>query len=488
MTTTTMPAALQEGIWARLGWQPHSLQREVLESQARYQVVSAGRRAGKTQMGAYRVLPEWFRALRDRDILKARGHRREFWIVGPEYSDAEKEFRVTWDALKRLGVAFETGSANTPQSGTMRIVSLDGRFVVEAKSAKYPETLVGEGLSGVVLAEAAKLKRSVWDRFVRPTLADFGGWAVFTSTPEGRNWFYDLWAAGQDPTRPEWASWRAPAWVNPHVYRSPTDPTALATLAELRDAGQLPYPRHLTDKVNPEVLEMFLSMSAEAFDQEIAAQFNTYVGRVFKGFNEEVHVTNQDFIPGWYTYAAADFGFTNPFVWLVLQVDPHRERVHIVREYYETGRTTEEAAVEIEARGLTPPGLLGFFPDPAEPDRAAELVQRLRLRRFSPGSLTIADRIEWIRRKLGAQFPLEHARTSPGLTINRRCLNTIREFNAYRYPDTATSAADRGRAPSENPKKVDDHTIEALGRFFSGFYGRPNTRGGGRQSHVHMRR
>lgn len=467
------PPALQEGIWATLGWKPHSLQREVLESNARYQVVSAGRRAGKTQMGAYRLLPEWFRALRDQAALQAKGHRREFWIVGPEYSDAEKEFRVTWDALKRLGVQLDPGSRNNPGSGDMRISALDGRFVVEAKSAKYPESLVGEGLAGVILAEAAKLNRSVWDRFIRPTLADFQGWAVFTSTPEGRNWFYDLWTAGQDPSRPDWASWRAPAWINPYVYRQPTDPQALQALGELRDAGSLPYPRQLTDRVDPEVLDLLLGMSPEAFDQEIAAQFNTYVGRVFKTFNEEVHVTDEGYQQGWYTYACADFGFTNPFVWLVLQVDPHRERVHVVREYYETGRTTEEAADEIRTRGLVPSDLLGFFPDPAEPDRAAELRQRLRLKSFSPRALTIADRVEWIRRKLGAQFPLETAGVAPGLTINRNCRNTIREFNAYRYPDSAASAADRGHSPSENPKKVDDHTIEALGRFFSGFYGSP---------------
>lgn len=483
------PTALQERIWDRLGWTPHPLQREVLESAARYQVVSAGRRAGKTQMGAYRLLPEWFRALRDQEALAARGHRREFWIVGPEYSDAEKEFRVTWDAFRALGVQLDsTGTRNNPASGDMRISALDGRFIVEAKSAKYPESLVGEGLSGVILAEAAKLNRSVWDRFIRPTLADFTGWAVFTSTPEGRNWFYDLWSAGQDPSRPEWASWRAPAWVNPYVYRHPTDERALATLAEMRDAAQFPYPRHLTERIDPEVLEMFLSMSPEAFDQEIAAQFNTYVGRVFKTFNEEVHVTDQNYMPGWYTYACADFGFTNPFVWLVLQVDPHRERVHVVREFYETGLTTEEAAEQIRARGLVPPDLLGFFPDPAEPDRTRELQQRLRVRAASPRALTIADRVEWIRRKLGAQFPLERAGTAPGLTINRSCRNTIREFNAYRYPDTPTSAADRGRAPSENPKKVDDHTIEALGRFFSGFYGSPRAGRGVRQGQIHVRK
>ena len=77
----------------------------------------------------------------------------------------------------------------------------------------------------------------------------------------------------------------------------------------------------------------------------------------------------------------------------------------MVREYYETGRTTEEEAADILARGLRPADLLGFFPDPAEPDRTRELQTRLRVKAASPRALTIADRVEWIRRKLAAQFP-----------------------------------------------------------------------------------
>jgi hypothetical protein len=67
----------------------------------------------------------------------------------------------------------EKGSYNNPDAGDMSIVLWDGTFVCTAKSARYPDRLVGEGLSGVVLCEAAKLKRSIWPEYIRPALSDF---------------------------------------------------------------------------------------------------------------------------------------------------------------------------------------------------------------------------------------------------------------------------------------------------------------------------
>lgn len=491
LRTSPPPTGLILSNWRHAEWVPHSLQREILLSPVRNKVVSAGRRFGKSQTGGMALVPEPQRAYKQLDYLRRKGLRREYWIVGPEYSDAEKEFRVVWGALERLGYTFDRpGSYNNPQSGEMRISLWGEKFIIHAKSAKYPSTLVGEGLSGVVFSEAAKLKLSVWNKFIRPTLADFGGWAFFGSTPEGKNWFYDLWMIGQDTNRPDWRSWRAPSWSNPHVYPESVDAQLLARLSEARRKGRL---HALLDRIradgdhgpvaphgiDPEIWSMFLDMSQEMFNQEVAADFTEYVGRVFKDFDEQTHVTDQGYRPDWTTYACADYGFTNPFVWLVVQVDPFGERIHVVDEYYERNRTTEEAASDIMSRGLAPRTIRAFYPDPAEPDRTRTLSRLLQLRSASPGSLTIQDRVEWIRRKLRMSIAgLEtNAEPKPMLTINRRCVNTIREFNDYRYPETHEQASERGRAAPENPMKKDDHTPEALGRFFSGLFGSPYSQG-----------
>lgn len=492
LTTPAPSRKLLKPIWERTLWTPHEAQQRILTNRVRNQVVSFGRRAGKSQTGGMKLVPEFFRAHLERSILQDRGLRREYWIVGPTYSDAEKEFRVMWSALERLQVPIDhPGSYNNPESGQMRLSALNGKFIVHAKSAQYPGTLVGEGLSGVVFSEAAKLKPSVWIKYIRPTLADFGGWTYFGSTPEGRNWFYELWEQGQDPSREDWASWRAPSWINPYVYPDGVDEKLLRAAVEARRRGQLAQfisevelyenDRDLPPSpvgIDPEVWSLFLDQSTEMFNQEIWALFNEFSGRVFKDFDEELHVADFAFDPSWETYACSDYGFTNPFVWLLVQIDPHHEQVRVIDEYYETNRTTSEAAQEIAQRGLAPRTIRQFFPDPAEPDRTREIQQLLHLPAGRGTGIALEDRLEWIRRLLkGPRTARRGTYGEPGLTIHRRCHQTIREFGAYRYKETSEQAAEKNRAAPELPLKKDDHTPEALGRLLSGMFGKPSRLG-----------
>jgi hypothetical protein len=500
-------AKLRPEIWRELRWMPHAVQQDILTSTSRNKVFAGGRRVGKSQTGGQKLVPYAFSALAERDWLEDNQKRREYWIVGPEYSDAEKEFRVVWNSLRRLGVDFDApGSYNNVLTGEMHISLWGGIFQVHAKSAKYPNTLVGEGVSGIVVSEAAKLKPTVWPKMLRPTLADFVGWAYFGSTPEGRNWFYRLWEAGQDPLKADWASWRAASWTNRHLFPMGATDEGVKALRKLMKSAHIPlkYPlgayfdhtAALTPKmyeevvdrtwatvgavmgIDSEVVSMMLDLSEELFNQEIAALFNEFVGRVFKEFDEEIHVGDFGYEPGWKTYAALDYGFTNPFVWLLVQIDPHGERIRIIDEYFEVGRTTREATEEIQARGLAPGSLLAFAPDPAEPDRSKEISGLLKIKQLGGTGGPIADRLEWIRRKLKpdakvAHLGVEHDEWVPQLQIARRCKQTIREWNAYRYPSTYEEALAKDREAPEVPMKKDDHTPEALGRLLISLYGSP---------------
>jgi hypothetical protein len=215
-----MPLAIsKEKTWEKLRYKPHAAQTPIHRSQARFRVNAAGRRTGKSTAGGHELVPEAILTRTMQARLEDLGRRREFWIVGPEYSDSEKEFRVFWDDCKRLGIPFDKpGSYYNPLAGDLQVSLCKGRFLVIGKSAKYPATLVGEGLSGVIMAEAAKVKSQVWTKFVRPTLADYKGWALFNSTPEGRNWFYHLWQQGRNPDFTGWESWRHPSWMNDILF------------------------------------------------------------------------------------------------------------------------------------------------------------------------------------------------------------------------------------------------------------------------------
>lgn len=438
-------------VFERVGYVPHAPQRRLHKAmrEHRFCVVCAGRRTGKSTAGGHCLVCHAYEAYFKRDQLDQHGKRMEYWIVGPEYSDSEKEFRVLWNDVKKLGMPIDQpGSYNNPLSGDMHLSLWDGKFQVHAKSAKYPDNLVGEGLHGVIMAEAAKLKPSIWPKYIRPMLADYRGWALFSSTPEGKNWFYDLWmngAAEAGGLKGEWWSMRMPSWTNDVLF---------------------PLGRE-----DPEILSMEADLTAEAFNQEVGAEFTDFVGRVFKDFDEETHVKKLFYNPSFETYACVDYGWTNPFVWLLVQVD-HWGNVYVLGEVYGSHKRVDEVHEEIREKGLAPKTLRIFYPDPAEPGDTRILEDNLGIMANSNTGGELKDRLRLIRKHLEIpmdlrHLPHDHPERLPKLFIDPSCVNTIREMNDYRYPESKEEAA---RNEAEKPLDKDNHAPEALGRFFKGYF------------------
>lgn len=463
-----------------VNWQPHKGQLVVAEDNSRHKVVAAGRRWGKSYMGGVdKLLPEVFVTKPIASTLLSEGKKRIFWIVGPNFSDSEKEFRVIWNYLKKLEIPMVKPSYNSPETGDMVITLWDGAMQIVAKSAQNPERLVGEGLSGVILSEAAKLKSSIWPKYIRPTLADFGGWSFHSSTPEGKNWFYDLWRNGQDPSNSQWASWRMPAWVNNYVYKTPTKESDVMKLLQLQ-RGTSESVFDLARKhglvVDTEILDSINELTPEAFLQEIAADFTEFVGRVFKEFDEEIHVTDLSFNPAWQTFAAIDYGYHNPNVWLLIQMGKWGE-INVLDEIYESGLDPEDFANEVRYRGLRPANLHYIFPDPADPLSTRILEKKLNVTARGGTGGELLSRINWIRKALRDprvvtpnDNDLVEGSKRPRLLFDRKCKHTIEDMLNYRYPEKKVdgeTSTDR----YEKPMKRDDHGPEALGRFFAGMFG-----------------
>jgi hypothetical protein len=485
----------------RVDWHPTLGQLEIAESPARHKVVSAGRRFGKSFGGAIdRLLPEIFFTKPIAPTLLSQGQKRIFWIVGPNYSDSEKEFRVIWNLCRHLEIPMDKGSYNSPETGQMRIVLFGGAMEIVAKSAQTPERLVGEGLSGVILSEAAKLKENIWPKYIRPTLADFQGWSYHSSTPEGKNWFYRLWQQGQDPNNSHWQSWRMPAWVNYYVY-TPTGREAARKGLKV-DAAQIPenewtieahvmrlleLQRQTSESVyklakqhnfqiDIEILDSINELTPEAFLQEIAADFTEFVGRVFKEFDEEKHVTDLEYNPRWQTVAAVDYGYHNPNVWLLIQVGEWGE-INVLDEIYQEGLDPEDFADEIRWRRLNPASLRVFYPDPADPGASKILEKKLGLKAAGGTGGELLSRINHIRKALreprittGNDTTFDPGIQRPRLLFDRRCKHTIEDMLAYRYPEKKADA-ETSNDRFEKPMKKRDHGPEALGRFFAGMFG-----------------
>jgi len=277
--------------------------------------------------------------------------------------------------------------------------------------------------------------------------------------------------------------------MNPHVYKTPTSgPQVRELLDRMRDpkwrmTAEEAVPKYGL-KIDPEIIGLMDDLTPEAFMHEIGADFTEFVGRVFKEFDEEWHVADDlEYNPGFQHYAAVDYGYTNPNVWLFIQVDPWGN-LEILDEIYERGLTPEEFAAMIKERGLD--RVRRFYPDPASPSDTAILERTLRVPSAGGTGGELADRIDAIRavlkvRSVVAYLPLGHPERLPRLRIDRRrCPNTIREFAAYRYPDRKDTIL--GDEAHEKPMKKDDHTPEALGRFLAGWEGTPAHMGGSRNN------
>jgi len=431
--------------WAQVKYRPHIGQRKIQASGARHRVAACGRRFGKSQIGGHEVSLQPKLTETVLHVLEDNDRRHEIWFVGPEYSDSEKEFRVVWNDLKRMGVPLDKpGSYYNPSlpASDMVISMFNGRLMIKGMSSKYPDTLVGEGLVGVVMCEAAKMKPLVWSKHIRPALVDEHGWSLWLSTPEGKNHFYEAYQRGLDPAHPAWESWRMASYVNHHVF-----------------------PLGAKD---PEVHEMKAEMSDERAEQEIEASFTEYVGSVFKDFDEEIHVRDVKYRRDLPLYGACDFGWSNPFVWLAIQVDVW-DNVYILGEYRCTQRDINEIAEELMEWPMAKHAIK-LYPDPAEPDDAHVLGNALKLAVNGDTGGELKYRLEYIRKALKRvpkHLDDDDPQKQPKIFIDRSCTGLIREMQDYRYPENRSEV----RPDAEAPLDKDNHAPEALGRFYRGHYG-----------------
>src|SRR3990167_7426365 len=173
---------------------PHPGQAEVHNHPARFKVLAAGRRWGKTRLGVNECLS-----------VAARGGRA--WWVAPTYKMSEGG----WRPLQRIGTKI-----NAEVRKAERHIILPNRGEITVRSADNPDSLRGEGLDFVVLDEVAYMTEQTWTEVLRAALSDRQGKGLFISTPKRRNWFFQYWLRGQDAGE-EWQSWRFPTSANPYI-------------------------------------------------------------------------------------------------------------------------------------------------------------------------------------------------------------------------------------------------------------------------------
>jgi hypothetical protein len=282
------------------------------------------------------------------------------------------------------------------------------------------------------MSEAAKHKRSTWEMYIRPALADKNGTADFVSTPQGFNWFKGMYDMGADPAFTDYYSQRLPSWENPVVFPGGRD-----------------------DK---EILEIESKVSKMFFQQEIGAEFTAFEGMIYDEFDENLHVRTFDYNPAWKNWWAMDFGYVDPFVCLDIMIDPS-DRVWIWREYMVSYKATFEHGQILKVRE-NPPGFHvdGIAGDPRGSDEIATLA-------WIVGSIQ-AHALGWI---LGVEAVKQGLKERPdglpGLIIHPRCTELIRQLKALRAPNSR-----EGYNAKEGQHDYDDHGPDALRYFFNEYF------------------
>lgn len=221
----------------KVNYNPYYHQKLFHESPARFRVVCAGRRFGKTLMAC----AEAFR-------LAVSKPNQRGWIVAPTFKLSEESWRILKEIAPNIAI-------KEIKLSDRKIVFRNGSEV-EMKSADNEASLRGAGLSFLIADEASRISIDSWYA-VRPALSDKQGRAIIISTPRGKNWFHNEYLKGQDPNNRDYESWRFSSRVNPYFSQR-------------------------------EYEELKKNLPADVFSQEIEAEFIDNASQVFRNIKDRI--------------------------------------------------------------------------------------------------------------------------------------------------------------------------------------------------------
>lgn len=272
--------------WKKL--RKHDKQRAYAACKARFIMVTAGRRSGKTEIAKRKMA---FRAMNAHRIdlpdLYIPYQDPRFLIAAPTVDQAKQ---IYWEDMKALIPAqFFWGR---PNESIMSIRLVNGAMI-RVTGLDRPARVEGVPWDGVLLDEFADMKADVYSAHVEPCLADRRGFAWFIGVPEGRNHYYELWKQAEARevealhagVEPEWQRFNWPS----------ADILAPEEIARLKT------------QVDP-----------ITFKQEYEGSFENFTGRAYYNFDDRLHCRPLQYNPNLPLVFCFDFNIS-PGVAVVCQ-------------------------------------------------------------------------------------------------------------------------------------------------------------------------
>lgn len=233
-------------------WNPlryHPEQARLLNSPARFKVVPAGRRSGKTERAKRKLI---------RTAISAESKFADphYFAAAPTRDQAK---RIYWDDLKAL----------SPRSLVHRISETELTIWYKMGSSlsvlgmDKPARIEGSPWDGGVLDEYGNMKEVAWGAHVEPALADREGWCWLIGVPEGRNHYYETYnRALGELNIANGGDWDAFTWKSSDIL-----------------------PAHIIESARRNLDDL-------TFQQEYEASFVNFQGQAYYPFDRAVHCAN----------------------------------------------------------------------------------------------------------------------------------------------------------------------------------------------------
>jgi len=383
-------------------------QSKIYQDEARFRVVVAGRRFGKTFLSTIELLTK-----------AVSTNNSHCWYVAPTYKAAKE---IAWDML--IGTTPREYIAKTNE--TSLTLSLINGSIISLKGAEKPDNLRGRSLDFVVMDEFADMRPEAWFEVIRPSLSDRMGSCLFIGTPKGRNHFYDLWTKGTDKDQ-EWSA-----------YQYTTIQGAQVAAEEIESAKR--------------------DLDERTFNQEYNAQFVNYAGIIYYNFDRAESIArchDDDSM----LHIGMDFNLDPMSAVVAIR---EGSTLKVMDEIVIYGSNTDEIVDEIKTRYPNRP--ITVYPDPASRQRKTSAGGRtdLSILQNAGFAVKVRDKHSAIRDRVNSvNARLKSADGKRHLMIDPKCKQVIRSLERQTYKE-GTSQPDKDSGY--------DHMNDALGYLVDFLY------------------
>lgn len=317
-------------------YNPHANQISIHASRAKYRVVVAGRRFGKSALAFNEAIA---RAMQLKNQI--------IWIILPLYRQAKEIYWIDPDITRYFMPLVQNGVCKADKS-ELSLHFYKTNSWIRLKGSDNYDSLRGSGLDLIIWDETADVRQEAFDT-IEPALADSPFHRMlYIGTPKGLNWFHDFALQGDhrniiprfgktikpDEDFETWhfTSFDNMTWPEGSIEREAFVKYILKKRQKAEEKGKLGW-----------------------YNQEYMASFERGAGRFFPTWEYTTHVlpSSMRAYNGAYVFETMDWGISNPYCWLAHMLVKEKyngiafNRIYTFAQLYGTGKAPSQWARDI---------------------------------------------------------------------------------------------------------------------------------------------